>query len=67
MTASQLTTINGRMKQFSRADDFALPWCDGSYVGGHSHVQAKEHRMVMQVLPHMLWGVHDGAAEVALK
>jgi hypothetical protein len=67
MTAANLAEVNRRMKMLDRADDFALPWCDGCYVGGHSRVQAKEHRMMMQIFAHFLWGIHDEAAEVALR
>ncbi len=67
MTPALLVELNSRMKLLERSEDFYLPWCDGKYVGGHSRVQAKEHRMVMQVLAHMLWGIHEGAAEVALR
>jgi hypothetical protein len=50
-----LRTLNARMRQMTRSDDFALPYCGSKgYFPDHSQVQAKEHRNVMQILPHIL-------------
>jgi hypothetical protein len=40
-------------------EDSQLPLCNGKYFPEHSHVQAKEHRNVMQVLPHILHGIES--------
>ena len=61
----RVIAINTRMQLFPRSEDFALPLCNGVYIPDHSRVQAKEHRNVMQVLPHMLHGVDDDLTELA--
>ena len=48
-----------------RADDFWVPRCGGEYFPKHSKVQAKEHRNVMQALPHILHGIDEDLAEIA--
>ena len=59
--------LNERMANLPRAEDFNLPLCGGQYVGGHTMVQAREHRMVMQILPHLLHGIDDIMARVSCK
>ena len=62
---SFLNLINSRMAMLPRATDFALPFCNGDYIPGHSRVQAKEHRNVMQILAFLLNGIDDDLTELA--
>ena len=62
---TKLDLINARMELLPRATDFALPFCNGNYIPGHSRVQAKEHRNIMQVLPFLLQGIDDDLTELA--
>lgn len=45
------------------ADDFQLPYCGGTYFPNHTSVQAKEHRNVMQILPHIAHGLESKNAD----
>jgi hypothetical protein len=65
--AAKLKNINKRIAtdQMPRAPDFNLPRSGGNYVPDHSQVQAKEHRNVMQILPHILADVDDELTELA--
>lgn len=49
------------------AEDFQLPRCGGKYFPDHSQVQAKEHRNVMQILPHVLNGLDEELTELACR
>ena len=60
-----LKELNERMLLMPRCEDFILPFCEGDYFPGHSHVQAKEHRNVMQVLMHLLHGLDENLVELA--
>lgn len=53
------------MTHLPRATDFALPFCNGNYIPGHSRVQAKEHRNIMQILPFLLQDIDDDLTELA--
>lgn len=55
--AHWLPELNRRMRHLPRAEDSNLPMCGGKYFPDHSNVQAKEHRNVMQILPHILNGI----------
>lgn len=59
--------MNQRLKLMPRAEDFTLPQCGGAYIPDHTHAQAKEHRNVMQVLPHIFHGLDDDLTEVAAR
>lgn len=50
-----------------RAEDFSLPDCEDGYFPAPSLVQAKNHRNVMQVLPHIFHGVDQDLALVAIR
>lgn len=49
--------------------DFCLPYCDGQYFSKarRNNVQAKEHRNLLQVLPHLLQGIDEELVEVACR
>ncbi|KAF5829602.1 hypothetical protein DUNSADRAFT_15856 [Dunaliella salina] len=47
-----------------RADDFQIPYCNGKYFPDHSRVQAKEHRNMMQIMPHTLNGINQDCCEL---
>jgi hypothetical protein len=49
------------------AEDFQLPYCKGEYFDKHTHVQAKEHRNVIQVLPHLLNGLDQDLTVLAIR
>lgn len=57
--------LNKRILEMPRADDFALPYCDGAYFSDHSRVQAREHRNMVQVNPHLFNGIDDDLCELA--
>lgn len=61
-----IKTLNARMHQCPRADDFSIPHAGGVYFPAHSCIQAKEHRNVMQILPHILKGLDDKGELVRL-
>jgi len=48
------------------ADDFQLPYANGKYfpAADRSRVQAKEHRNIMQVCPHILNGIDEECCEL---
>lgn len=50
-----------------RADDFSLPTCEEGYFRKSTLVQAKDHRNVMQVLPHIFWGIDDDLTVVSIR
>ena len=54
----------------SCAEDFQLPiYASGGkkYFPDHTQIQAKEHRNVMQVLPHILNGIDDELTLLAIE
>lgn len=62
----RLKSLNNRMHLVPRADgDFCLPFCNGQYFCEHSNVQAKEHRNVLQVLPHLFHGIDEQLTELS--
>ena len=57
---SKLQELNFRMRLVPRyTDDFNMSLCGGQYFSQHSHVQAKEHTSVLQVLPHLVHGFDE--------
>ena len=62
--AGLIRTINGRMLLMPRADDFDLPWCNGTYIPDIP--KAKEHRNAMQVLSFMVAGIDDDLTELCI-
>eukprot|EP00798_Chlamydomonas_sp_ICE-L_P015133 gene15134-biopygen24195 len=62
-----LSKLNSRLASgvLTRASDFQLPYAGGVYVPDHSRVQAKEHRNVMQILPHILNDIDDDMTRLA--
>lgn len=50
-----------------RADDFQIPYASGKYFPDHSRIQAKEHRNVMQILPHILHGIDEECCDLACR
>ena len=46
-------------------EDYQIPFSGGNYFPGHSQIQAKEHRSMVQILPHLLNGVSDDLVHVA--
>ncbi|GMH44629.1 hypothetical protein BSKO_12581 [Bryopsis sp. KO-2023] len=48
--------LNGRLKAMPISENFPNP-CAGFYVGGHTGVQAKEHRTIIQTMPHCIDGL----------
>ena len=50
-------------------EDFHLPTVtdDRKYFPDYSLVQAKEHRNVMQVLPHIMYGLDEQLTVLAIK
>lgn len=65
--AHLLPELNKRMKHLPRAEDSNLPICGGKYFPDHSNVQAKEHRNVMQILPHILNGIDTQLTRLACR
>jgi len=66
--------VNARLKgdEFPKAPDFHLPYNGGEYVQdqngkGLGRIQAKEHRNVMQVLPHILADIDRDLCELAAR
>ncbi len=59
---TMIEKLNSRLQSgvLPRASDFSLPYASGAYFPDHSRVQAKEHRNVMQILPHILNDIDDG-------
>lgn len=60
--------LNGRIKRvqrMSRADDFPLPVGDGRYFSDYSRVQAREHRNMVQLMPHLFNGIDEDLCELA--
>jgi len=51
------------------ADDFQLPYANGKYfpAADRSRVQAKEHRNIMQVCPHILNGIDEECCELTCR
>ena len=52
------------------SEDFQLPiYCGGGkkYFPDHTQIQAKEHRNVMQVLPHIFNGIDDELTLLAIE
>lgn len=64
---AMLSKINARIQtsELPRAQDFSLPYSAGKYIPDHSRVQAKEHRNVMQILPHILADIDDNLTRLA--
>eukprot|EP00798_Chlamydomonas_sp_ICE-L_P001924 gene1924-biopygen14746 len=62
-----LSKLNSRLASgvLTWASDFQLPYAGGVYVPDHSRVQAKEHRNVMQILPHILNDIDDDMTRLA--
>ena len=61
----RLAELNHRMRLIPRAEgDFSMPFCGGKYFCDHSNVQAKEHRNVLQVLPHLFHGIDEELGEL---
>jgi hypothetical protein len=71
---NSIATINARLKanDLPRAPDFSLPYNGGKYVQdsdgpGLGRIHAKEHRNVMQVLPHILTDIDPDLCELAAR
>lgn len=65
--ARKLQELNERMVLMPRAEDFQIPYSNGRYFPDHSRVQAKEHRNVMQILPHILHGLDEHCCDIACR
>jgi hypothetical protein len=52
------------MRDLPRAEDFQIPYCGDKYWPSHTSCQAKEHRNVMQVSPHVLAGFDPDLTEM---
>lgn len=62
-TSALLKKLNERMRLCPRAVDFNLPWCGGSYFPDHTRVQAREHKLVLQIVAFLTNGLDDPSSE----
>lgn len=66
----KIAECNARLRilmHLVRSDDFSLPDCEDGYFSKATLVQAKDHRNVMQVLPHIFWGIDDDLTLVSIR
>lgn len=64
---SKVAELNARIKEVSkesRAEDSAVPSCE-NYFSAYSRVQAREHRNMFQIMPHLFNGIDKDLCELA--
>lgn len=56
--------LNRRMHDPPRSEDTPIPVGDGTYFSDHCRVQAREHRSMVQINPHIFNGIDDDYQEL---